>query len=107
MGWLQCRLQPVSPDLTPSYKPVSSAPAPGAPRPAGEQLRLFQAVIPVFRFDIPTSLFLMPYLVHNVMALGSDGARRGVQQEIQARGRGRRCFVLHAWLPRWRHQQPP
>lgn len=31
--------------------------------PAGDQLRLFQSVIPVFRFDIPTSLFLMPYLV--------------------------------------------
>lgn len=33
------------------------------PRVPGDQLKLFQAVIPVFRFDIPTSLFLMPYLV--------------------------------------------
>ncbi len=39
-----------------------SMPASPSP-PAGDQLRLFQSVIPVFRFDIPTSLFLMPYLV--------------------------------------------
>ena len=29
----------------------------------GERLPLFQAVIPVLRFDIPTALFVMPYLV--------------------------------------------
>ena len=57
-----------------------------SPHPsAGAQVKLFQSVIPVFRFDIPTSLFLMPYLVHNVLAHGSDLARQGAQQEIQVR----------------------
>ena len=76
------------------------------------QLRLFQAVIPVFRFDIPTSLFLMPYLVHNVLAHGSDLARHGVRQEVQAVLAGasssregtlccQACFALLDTLQKW------
>ena len=38
----------------------------------GERLWLFQAVFPVLRFDIPTALFIMPYLVENVVFHGSD-----------------------------------
>lgn len=45
---------------------LSSQPRPHM-HPAGDQLKLFQSVIPVFRFDIPTSLFLMPYLVGGVL----------------------------------------
>jgi hypothetical protein len=63
-------------------------------RTAGAQVKLFQSVIPVFRFDIPTSLFLMPYLVHNVLAHGSDLARQGVQQEIQVGG----VVVVCKWV---------
>ncbi|KAI3426356.1 hypothetical protein D9Q98_008728 [Chlorella vulgaris] len=79
---------------------------------SGQQLRLFQSVIPVFRFDIPTSLFLMPYLVHNVLAHGTDAARAGVQQEIQAVLAGasssregtlccQACFSLLDTLQKW------
>jgi serine/threonine-protein kinase ATR len=66
----------------------------------------------VFRFDIPTSLFLMPYLVHNVLAHGTDAARAGVQQEIQAVLAGasssregtlccQACFSLLDTLQKW------
>lgn len=51
----------------------------------GKQLKLFQAVMLACRFDIPTCLFLMPYLLHNVLAHGTDDARQSVQQEIQVR----------------------
>jgi hypothetical protein len=47
---------------------------------AGERLKLFRAAITVFRFDVPACLFLIPYLVHNVVAYGSDAARHGIQQ---------------------------
>ena len=68
-----------------------------SPHPsAGAQVKLFQSVIPVFRFDIPTSLFLMPYLVHNVLAHGSDLARQGAQQEIQVR-----AAVCCGWVGGW------
>jgi hypothetical protein len=30
----------------------------------------------VFRYDVPACLFLLPYLVHNVVAFGSDAARQ-------------------------------
>lgn len=71
-----------------SFRSVGPLPCPALPALpclccAGVQLKLFQSVIPVFRFEIPTSLFLMPYLVHNVLAHGTDAARQGVQQEIQ------------------------
>lgn len=47
---------------------------------AGERLKLFRAAITVFRFDVPSCLFLLPYLVHNVVALGGPEACRGIQQ---------------------------
>ncbi|KAL4421833.1 hypothetical protein ABPG77_001622 [Micractinium sp. CCAP 211/92] len=51
---------------------------------SGNQLKLFQSVMPACRFDIPACLFLMPYLLHNVLAHGTDDARQSVQQEIKA-----------------------
>ena len=52
---------------------------------AGPRVKLFKSCITVFRHDIPASLFLLPYLVHNVVAFGSDAARQGVQQVGHAR----------------------
>lgn len=63
----------------------------------GNQLKLFQSVMPACRFDIPTCLFLMPYLLHNVLAHGTDDARQSVQQEIQARTGGLACGACCAW----------
>ncbi len=68
----------------------AGAPAPATPccTPhcrAGERLKLFRATITVFRYDVPACLFLLPYLVHNVVAHGSDAARAGVQQVTNAR----------------------
>ena len=68
-----------------------------SPHPsAGAQVKLFQSVIPVFRFDIPTSLFLMPYLVHNVLAHGSDLARQGAQQELRPEEADVDCVAILA-----------
>ena len=45
----------------------------------GNQLKLFQSVMPACRFDIPTCLFLMPYLLHNV-AKGSPSRHAFVKR---------------------------
>lgn len=70
------------------------------PRPAaaGNQLKLFQSVMPACRFDIPACLFLMPYLLHNVLAHGTDDARQSVQQEIKVRGRYGLLIYGAGWL---------
>ena len=51
--------------------------------PAGELVKVFRAVLPVLRFDLPTALFLLPYMVHNVLAAGPDAGRHAVRQEIE------------------------
>ena len=52
--------------------------------PAGALLALFQACGLVMRRDVQTGLFLMPYIIHNVLQAGSDAARTEVKQEIHA-----------------------
>ena len=52
--------------------------------PAGALLALFQACGLVMRRDVQTGLFLMPYIIHNVLQAGSDVARTEVKQEIHA-----------------------
>ncbi|PSC70468.1 serine threonine-kinase ATR isoform X1 [Micractinium conductrix] len=51
---------------------------------SGELVKVFRAVLPVLRFDLPTALFLLPYMVHNVLAAGPDAGRHAVRQEIEA-----------------------
>ncbi|GAB4817356.1 hypothetical protein N2152v2_004402 [Parachlorella kessleri] len=55
---------------------------------SGPRVKLFKSSITVFRHDVPASLFLLPYLVHNVVACGSDAACQSVQQELEAVLRG-------------------
>ena len=52
--------------------------------PAGALLALFQACGLVMRRDVQTGLFLMPYIIHNVLQAGSNAARTEVKQEIHA-----------------------
>ncbi len=47
---------------------------------SGERLKLFRATITVFRYDVPACLFMLPYLVHDVVALSSQEAGQGIQQ---------------------------
>ena len=48
---------------------------------AGELVRAFEACILVFRHDVATTRFLLPYIVHNAVAHGSAAARASVQAE--------------------------
>jgi hypothetical protein len=88
----------------------------------GSQAALFQACQVVCRSDIQVSLFLMPYVVHNVVAGGSPEARAGVCAEVEAvlRGgassrEGELCVqavftlldVLKAWLEEQRNAAVP
>lgn len=41
-------------------------------------LNLFQDCILVMRRDVQTCLFLMPYVIHNVLSAGQDAARQQV-----------------------------
>ncbi len=50
----------------------------------GPRLKMFQACIPIFRVDIQVSQYLLPYLVQNVVAHGSDEAVKGVRNEVRA-----------------------
>ena len=49
---------------------------------AGPRTKLFKACNGALRFDIQLALFLLPYLVQNVVAYGSDEARSDVQTEV-------------------------
>ena len=45
-------------------------------------MQVFQACIGACRFDMQLALYLLPYLVQNVVSYGSDEARHGVQREV-------------------------
>lgn len=54
----------------------------------GELLALFRACSLVMRRDVQTCLYLMPYVIHNVLKFGADSAQRQVKREIVAVLRG-------------------
>ena len=53
-------------------------------RLAGELLPAFRACLPVFRQDIATCRFLLPYVVRSCICEGNDAARVGVRAEMEA-----------------------
>ena len=61
---------------------------------AGPRTKLFKACNGALRFDIQLALFLLPYLVQNVVAHGSDEARSDVQSEV--------CFI-GSYVPGFLH----
>ncbi len=52
---------------------------------AGELVRAFEACSLVFRHDVATTRFLLPYIVHNAVALGDEAARASVRAEVGPR----------------------
>ena len=75
-SWLYSRQASIYRRIPASSRPWSLIPAPG-PR-----TKLFRACNGAFRFDIQLALFLLPYLVQNVVSYGSDEARSDVQKEV-------------------------
>ena len=71
---------------TPPHPPPAHTP----PHPPGGRLPLFQALSPVFRFDIPAALFVAPYLVHSVLASGS-GEKEGGRSDVGGLGQRQRA----------------
>jgi len=51
---------------------------------AGDLVLMFKACNLVFKHDVATVRFLLPYIVHNALAHGSDAARESVRAEIEA-----------------------
>lgn len=51
---------------------------------AGELVPMFKACNLVFKHDVAATRFLLPYIVHNALAHGSDAARESVRAEIEA-----------------------
>ena len=49
----------------------------------GPRTKLFKACSGALRFDIQLALFLLPYLVQNVVSYGSDEARSDVRKEAR------------------------
>lgn len=52
--------------------------------PTGELLALFRACSLIMRRDVQTCLYLMPYVIHNVLKAGSKEGRQRVKLEIEA-----------------------
>ncbi|KAK9914842.1 hypothetical protein WJX75_001188 [Coccomyxa subellipsoidea] len=50
----------------------------------GELVPMFKACNLVFKHDVAATRFLLPYIVHNALAHGSDAARESVRAEIEA-----------------------
>lgn len=50
----------------------------------GDLVLMFKACNLVFKHDVATVRFLLPYIVHNALAHGSDAARESVRAEIEA-----------------------
>lgn len=50
----------------------------------GEHQVLFKAINPVLYCDIPTALFLAPYVVYHAVAMGNTSAPESVAKELQA-----------------------
>lgn len=50
----------------------------------GELVPMFKACNLVCKHDVATTRFLLPYIVHNALAHGSDAARDSVRAEMEA-----------------------
>lgn len=89
---------------------------PPCPAHAGHHKAIFEACLPVARRDLSLSLFLLPHLVANVVALGTRRGRQQVRAELHevlARGaaskEGELCvqamFTLLSTLRAWQSEE--
>ena len=53
----------------------------------GELVKAFEACSLVFKHDVQTTRFLLPYIIHSAVAQGSEGARASVRAEVRLFGR--------------------
>ena len=51
---------------------------------AGARTKLFNACSGLLQQDMQLSMFLLPYIVQNVVSYGSDEARIAVQKEVRS-----------------------
>ena len=50
---------------------------------AGELVKAFEACSLVFKHDVQTTRFLLPYIIHSAVAQGSEGAQASVRAEVR------------------------